>query len=81
MENEAGALIFTLATLLFISNLVWVTMIIKLLNRLMSRNYAEYVQAQRIGKNPPKPQVGLDPVVELSEKRRADELNKIMGMI
>ena len=81
MVNEAGALIFTLASLLLISNILWIAVIFRLLNRLMSRNYAEYVQAKQIGKPKPVPEVKIDPVVELSEKRRAEELNKIMGMI
>lgn len=70
-----------LAILLGVTNIFWVFVTMKLLNRLMSRNYTEFVAAEKLSK-PKKPQLsplhipGPDPYHE----QKAKDLNQLMGM-
>lgn len=72
----AGLLII----LLLASNLFWAVLVNRLLNKLMSRSYAEYEQAQalRIPKAPEHPSVDD---VDHDADRQAREINSILGVV
>jgi len=60
------------------SNIYWALVCLKLTNRIMSKNYAEVVQAEML-KRPPKivPMDTSDPIAE----EHADKANKLFGGI
>lgn len=66
-------LIVTLALLLLATNVYWSLVVYKLNDRLMSRNYLEFVQGERLKKPTnvsAKPKVALvDPIAEEHAKR------------
>lgn len=74
--------VICLTILLIASNTFWILCTQKLLNKLMSRNYNEYVTAERSLRAVPKVQVPTeDPSVKMMEEKRAMDLNQIMGMV
>jgi hypothetical protein len=67
-----------LVALLIASNAYWALVCLKLTNRLMSRNYAEYAQsAYRPKPTKPIPQDMSDPVAE----RNAKDMNAMIGIL
>lgn len=72
-----------LGILLAGSNFFWIIVVHRLLNKLMSRNYGEYVQAE-LARRPQKTkkiEPEIDPEIEMIEKKRVTELNQLMGII
>ena len=69
---------YVIVALLASSNIFWAVVCLKLTNRLMSRNFGEYVQAL----NKPK---RLKPILEdMSDpvaERHASEMNSIIGIV
>lgn len=80
MESEAF-LVIALAS--FIALLAWNIVLLrqndKLMNKLMSRNYAEYAQSESFLKREPEPEDEAEPEDPYDEQR-AREINGIMGM-
>ena len=69
---------YVIVALLIGSNAYWALVCLKLTNRLMSRNFAEYTQAVRPVKAlKPVPEDMSDPVAE----RNARDMNAMIGVI
>jgi hypothetical protein len=80
MENK-DLIVLAFAILLVISNLFWFYTVHQLINKLMSRNYGEYIMAEK-AKKPQAPKIPTEnPAVEMMERQKAQQLNQIMGMI
>lgn len=75
--------IIMFAGLLVGSNIYWAVVCHRLVNKVMSRNYAEYLQSENVGRpRANKFQQSVEePAIVKAEQQRAEELNKIMGMI
>ena len=70
--------ICTLVALLIASNVYWALVCLKLTNRLMSKNYGEFIQAERKPMNlKPPPEDTSDPVAE----RHARAMNSMIGAL
>lgn len=81
MSTEISVIIL-LAALLIVTQVFWANICLKLSNRLMSRNYYEVVQAEKLGKTPTvlKPlesEMKIDP----EDERQASELNSLFGIV
>ncbi len=65
------------------SNAIWLYAFSNIANKLMSRNYAEYVQANNLKSRKKVPDINkVEPSPhELEDVRRLDELNSRMGMV
>lgn len=71
-----------LALFLFAVMLIWNVYLLQqvqtLMNKLMSRNYAEYAMAEKIKTSEPEP---VEPLVDDPfDKQRAREINSMLGM-
>lgn len=82
MSLEEFLLVF-ISALLLLTNAFWAIVCHRLVNKIMSKNYAEYLQSsntgavkKRIDTNP-----DLDPVYVKEQERVATEANSMMGMI
>ncbi len=69
--------LITLVVLLFGSNIFWANMHLKLANRVMSKNYAEFVQAT---KKPTKPQLVPEDMSDPLAERHAADMNSLIGV-
>ena len=67
------------ATISAVTNAFWLYEYHKLLNKLMSKNYAEYSQVEAL-KLPLPEREKEDPRVDAYDKQRVSELNSLMGM-
>lgn len=70
-----------LSVLFFATNVFWLVTVNRLINKMMSRNYGDYVQADKFKRPRIVPNQAEDPALEMLDKKRANELNQIMGMI
>ena len=71
-----------LSVVLFATNIFWIFVVISLLNRLMSRNYTEFVMAEKL-KKPKQEQVHKIKPDEIDpyQEKRIKEINQLMGMV
>lgn len=76
-----GYFIIILFVLFVCSNLFWLYHFNKLLNKFMSRNYAEFVQAENLKKPKEKFKPKLEVQVDGYDEQRARDLNQLMGMV
>ena len=77
MELAVGLAIGVLAGLNICQYLFWSRQVNQLLNKLMSRNYAEYVSIEKEIKAPAQIKMDLDPDVD-EEKEILSELNGML---
>lgn len=64
------------------SNIFWAIVCNRLVNKLMSRNFGEYLQAKNVAPKKKKTQkLELDPVYIKEEQRIADNANTMLGLI
>lgn len=74
-------IILILGALFLITNLFWLIAVHRLLNKVMSRNYGDFIAAENL-KKPKVLQVQEpDPMETLAESQTAKELNIMMGMV
>lgn len=69
---------YILVALLIASNAYWATVCLKLTNRLMSRNYIEFTQAN---KKPSKPVVVKDDISDPVAEQNARDMNAMIGIV
>lgn len=69
-----------LIVLLLGSNLFWAVMCNRLINKLMSRSYAEYEQAQAL-RTPRAPEHPSVEPIDHDAERQAQEINSILGVV
>lgn len=76
-------IIWALMGFCLLTNAFWAVVVIRLLNRVMSRDFSEYVQAERLRKVPIKPphKTAEDETPDIEDQKRADEINRLMGII
>lgn len=76
-------IIGVLTVLLLGQHVFWSRTVLQLTNRLMSRNYYDFKQAEQVGKpRPASPSVDPDQlVIDPIDQRQADEMNSIIGVI
>lgn len=77
---------FTLGFLTFaflVSNVFWARVCLQLTNRVMSRNYFDVAQGDRVGMNKPMPSVvrSSEPVFDPEDVRQAEQLNSVFANI
>ena len=76
-------LIYFLLGLLVVTNCFWVTVCFRLIGRVTSKDYAEYVQADKLRRAKSQPklhEVDIDGGFDEDAIRQADELNSRMGI-
>lgn len=82
MDLNTLMLLLPWAVLFMVQHWLHVRQINKLLDKLMSRNYTEYVQSKNLEKPkiPPQPVGELNPLDVSFEQEQADKMNTMMGM-
>jgi hypothetical protein len=78
MEIAVYLTIVVLAGLNICQYLFWSRQVNQLLNKLMSRNYAEYVSIEKEIASPPQVKMDLDPAID-EEKEILSELNGMLA--
>ena len=80
MSLELATLII-LVTLFVATNVFWSMLTLKLVNKIMSRSYYEYVQAQELKTQKPvsvsQPEQYIDP----GDERQAQDMNSLVGIV
>lgn len=77
MSIETWAAVMCAA--LVASNVYWAVTVQKLINKLMSRNYYEYLQAEAL-KTPSVATPPPAPEVDIEDERQARDMNAILGI-
>lgn len=80
MTSEMIVLIM-LCSLFLLTNLFWLVTVNKLINKIMSRSYGEFVQSENLKRPRVIHTQGEDPVQAVVENNRVQGLNQMMGMI
>jgi hypothetical protein len=75
------SIILALVLLLVVQQIFWAKMCSGLLNKLMSRNYYEYAQAQALKYPSAQKLQVVDDEVDPEAERQAREINSLMGMV
>ncbi len=70
----------TLSLLLIATNVFWAFVVVRLTDRLMSRNYVEYAQGKVLGKPQPMSQATTELVEDPIDQQQAQEMNSMMGI-
>ncbi len=74
--------IYVVSFFLVASNLFWAMLTLKLVNKLMSRSYYEYVQAQKLKRSG---DVGFRDntadVIDPVDEKQAQEINSLLGIV
>lgn len=78
-EDLVISVLIIFVTLFIVTNFFWLYHYNKLLNKFMSRNYAEFVQAEQIAKMEPLTSPSED-VPDPLDQQRARELNQLIGV-
>ena len=73
------SLIGFFAIIFLMTNAFWLYQYNRLLNKFMSRNYAEFVQAEAMGLPQQELQLNNDELPDAYGSQRANELNSLMG--
>lgn len=79
MSIEVG-IIAVLSCLLIAQNIYWAKVCLNLTNRLMSRNYVEFKQAET-KRTELKPKIVQDEYFDPVADRQAQDLNSILGIV
>jgi len=70
-----------LSILLLASNGLWAFLCVRLMDRLMSRNYVEFKQGDQIGKKQKEIQKPEALVIDPIDEMQAQEMNSLMGIV
>jgi hypothetical protein len=73
--------LITLGVTVLGTNVFWAIVVHRLVNKAMSNNYTEYVQAETLKQPRQMPKTEVDPIAIRLEQDRADELNQLMGVV
>lgn len=81
MINETLVLLLCFTVFSFIaSNVFWFVALNKMTNKIMSRSYSEFVQAEKLKKEPIKVQIPDTEIEDAYEKNRVNQINNLLGL-
>lgn len=72
-------IVWALFIFFVITQVFWAIVTIRLVNRVMSRDFSEFAQVERFRQARPKPKA--EEVTDGEDQKRAEEINRLMGIV